>query len=109
MELTKLEIFKAMNDKHVNLKDCEGMKIKPVAYHTHEYEDSKGQTHNVLVIKNGYDSKMYKTEVKAFIQKFMQYLEAFGDEEDENKPDILITINESKAHNKYVNFDLVEA
>ena len=24
MELTKMELFKAMNDKHTNLKDCEG-------------------------------------------------------------------------------------
>ena len=52
---------------------------------------------------------MYKTEVKAFIQKFMQYLEAFGDEADESKPDIIITLNTSKKNNKYVNFDLIEA
>ena len=109
MEFTKLELFKAMNDKHVNLKDCEGMKIKPVAYHTHEYEDAEGKTHAVLVIKNGYDNTMYKTEVKAFIQKFMQYLEAFGDEADEAKPDIIIPLNTSKKNNKYVNFDLIEA
>lgn len=108
MELTKKELFKAMNDKHTNLRDCEGMKIKPVACHTHEYEDAKGDTHAVLVIKNGYDNKMYKTEVKAFIQKFMQYLEAFGEEPDNEKPDIIITLKTSKANNKYVNFDLVE-
>lgn len=107
MELSKLELFKAMNDKHTNLRDCEGMIIKPVACHTHEYEDADGKTHAVLVIKNGIDGKMYKTEVQAFIKKFMQYLEAFGDEPDEAKPDIVIVLNTSKKNNKYVNFDLV--
>ena len=37
MELTKMELFKAMNDRHENLKDCEGMIISPVAHHTHTY------------------------------------------------------------------------
>ena len=52
-------------------------------------------------------TKMYKTEVSAFIEKFLKYEEAFGDEPDENKPDIVIVLNTSKKGNKYVNFDLV--
>lgn len=108
MELTKMELFKAMNDKHTNLRDCEGMIISPVATHTHTYCDAEGKMHSVLVIKNGKDGKMYKTEVSAFIEKFMKYEEAFGEEEDENKPEIVIVLNKSKKGNTYVNFDLVE-
>lgn len=108
MELTKMELFKAMNDKHTNLKECEGMIIHPVAYHTHQYTDEDGKMHSVLVIKNGDDGQMYKTEVQAFIEKFLKYDEAFGDEADENKPSIVIVLNTSKKGNKYVNFDLVK-
>lgn len=108
MELTKMELFKAMNDRHTNLRDCEGLIIKPVAYHTHQYSDADGKMHSVLVIKNGTDGKMYKTEVQAFIEKFMKYDEAFGNEPDEAKPDIVIIMNTSKKGNRYVNFDLVE-
>ena len=108
MELTKMELFKAMNDKHTNLKDCEGMILSPVAVHTHTYSDADGKMHSVLVIKNGKDGKMYKTEVSAFIDKFMKYMEAFGDLPDEEKPDIVIVLNVSKKNNKYVNFDLVD-
>lgn len=109
MELTKMELFKAMNDKHPNLRDCEGLIIHPVAYHTHQYSDADGKMHSVLVIKNGLDGKMYKTEVAAFIEKFLKYDEAFGDETDENKPQIVIILNTSKKGNKYVNFDLVNS
>lgn len=107
MELTKIELFKAMNDKHTNLKDCEGLIISPVAVHTHSYMAADGTEHAVLVIKNGKDNKFYKTEVKAFIQKFMTYMESFGECPDNEKPDIVITLNQSKKGNKYVNFDLI--
>lgn len=107
MELTKMELFKAMNDRHTNLKDCEGLIISPVAHHTHQYSDADGKMHSVLVIKNGKDGQMYKTEVSAFIEKFLKYDEAFGTEPDEKKPDIMIVLNTSKKGNKYVNFDLV--
>ena len=78
MELTGIQKFKAMNDKHDNLKDCEGLVLRPVAFHTHQYEDAKGKQHTVLVIYNA------------------------------EKPEIVITIMTSKAGNKYVNFELVE-
>ena len=109
MELTGIQKFKAMNDKHDNLKDCEGLIIRPVAFHTHQYEDAKGKQHTVLVIYNGNDDKMYRTEVVAFIDKFMKYDESFGDLPDAEKPQIVINIMTSKAGNKYVNFELVEA
>ena len=63
----------------------------------------------VLVILNGHDGKMYKTEVAAFIEKFTKYDDSFGDLPDEEKPDIIITLLTSKAGNKYVGFDLIEA
>lgn len=107
MELTKLELFKAMNDKHQNLRDCEGQIIAPVAHHTHTYSDADGKLHSVLVIKDGKTGEMFKTEVQAFIEKFLKYDEAFGSEPDESKPDIVITLNTSKKGNKYVNFDLI--
>ena len=107
MELSAVQLFKAMNDKHVNLKDCEGMIISPVALHTHSYTAQDGSEHSVLVILNGKDGKFYKTEVKAFIEKFMKYMEAFGDCADDDKPDIVVVLNQSKKGNKYVNFDLI--
>ena len=109
MELTGIQKFKAMNDKHTNLRDCEGMIISPVAFHTHTYEDADGKQHTVLVILNGQDKKMYKTEVQAFIDKFLKYDESFGDMPDDEKPEIVITLNTSKKGNRYVNFDLVDA
>ena len=66
---------------------------------------------NVMVnthAKNGIDGKMYKTEVSAFIEKFMKYDEAFGEDADADKPEIVIILNKSKKGNTYVNFDLVE-
>lgn len=109
MKLSPLELFKAMNDKHMNLRDCEGLVIKPVAFHTHQYNDADGKEHTVLVIKNGIDGKMYKTEVVAFIDKFMKYTESFGELPDEEKPAMVIILNTSKKGNKYVNFDLVDS
>lgn len=107
MELSKMELFKAMNDKHTNFKECEGQVISPVAFHTHQYTSGDGKLHSVLVIKDGKTGKMFKTEVQAFIEKFMKYDEAFGECPDEEKPDIVIVLNTSKAGNKYVNFDLM--
>ena len=108
MELTGIQKFKAMNDKHTNLRDCEGLLIAPVAFHTHQYQDADGKDHTVLVIYNGLDQTMYKTEVMAFIEKFMKYDESFGTMPDEEKPKIQIVINISKKGNRYVNFELVE-
>ena len=107
MELTKMELFKAMNDRHKNLKDCESQIISPVAHHTHTYSGADGKEHAVLVIKDGKTGQMYKTEVKAFIEKFLKYDEAFGDAPDSEKPDIVIILNTSKKGNRYVNFDLM--
>jgi len=107
MELTRIEIFKAMNSKDVqNVKELEGMVISPVAFHTHSYEDQEGKEHAVLVIKDGKTGNLCKTEVQAFIKKFLAYDEAFGSLPDAEKPEIVITMNTSKKGNKYVNFDI---
>lgn len=107
-ELTRKEIFSATNDRHTNVKDIVGQVISPVACHTHQYADQDGKLHSVLVIKDGKTGKMFKTEVQAFIDKFMAYQEAFGDLPDEEKPDIRIACRVSKKNNKYANFDLVD-
>lgn len=109
MEFTRVEKFKALNSRDVtNVKDCEGEILRPVAYITHEYEDADGKTHNVLVIKDGKSGAMYRTEVKAFIQKFLAYDDAFGSMADDEKPEILIQLQQSKKGNKYVTFDVVD-
>ena len=110
MKLTPVEIFKAMNGDGIeNIKNCEGMIVSPVAYHTHTYESQDGKEHTVLVIKNGKDNKMYKTEVQAFIKKFMSYDEAFGELPDEQKPEMVVVLTESKKGNKYVTFDVMDS
>lgn len=108
MEFSGIQKFKALNDRHPNLRDCEGLVIKPVGFHTHQYDDSDGKTHTVLVIYNALDKTMYKTEVQAFIDKFLSYDESFGNLPDEEKPEITIILNTSKKGNKYVNFELVD-
>ena len=52
-------------------------------------------------------ASVYKTEVRAFIEKYRDYEESFGGEDDSEKPEIVIILNKSKKGNTYVNFDLV--
>lgn len=107
MEFTPVEIFKAMNGTGItNVKECEGLIIRPVGFHTHQYESQDGKEHSVLVIKNGEDGQMYKTEVQAFIKKFIAYDEAFGSLPDDQKPLMVVQLETSKKGNKYVTFDV---
>lgn len=109
-KMTPVEIFKAMNgDGVTNVKECEGMVITPVDFHTHTYESQDGKEHTVLVIKNGKDGCLYKTEVQAFIKKFMAYDEAFGELPEDQKPSIVVVLTESKKGNKYVTFTVQDA
>lgn len=108
MELTRAEIFNAVNGTHRNVKEIDGQEIIPVASHTHTYTDTDGKQHGVLVIKDGKTGEMFKTEVMAFIQKFESYLEAFGTLPDDEKPAIRIACKISKKNNKYANFELAE-
>lgn len=108
MELTRVEIFKAMNSRDVtNVKEAEGQILLPVAFHTHEYQDQDGKTHNVLVIKDGKSGQLYKSETRNFITKFLAYDEAFGTLPDDEKPEICIVLNTSKKGNRYSDFDVM--
>ena len=110
MELTAVEKFNAMTGAVKNIKDLgEGEIIHPAGYHCHTYESQDGSEHQVLVIKDGKTGELYKTETKAFIQKFLQFDEAFGDLPDDQKPDLAICFKESKRGYKYVNFEVVGA
>ena len=110
MKMTPVEIFKAMNgDGVINVKNCEGLVIVPVDFHIHTYESQDGKEHQVLVIKNSKDGLLYKTEVQAFIKKFMAYDEAFGSLPDEQKPEIVVVLVKSQKGNTYVTFDVQEA
>lgn len=109
MEMTPVEIFKAMNGDATNVRECEGLVIRPVAFHTHTYESQDGKEHTVLVIKNGKDNGLYKTEVQAFIKKFVAYDEAFGSLPDDQKPEIAVELIMSKKGNKYVTFEVMDA
>ena len=109
MELTSIELFRAKNGDGVqNVRECEGQIIKPVAFTTKRYIGQDEKEHEVLIIKDGKTGGMFKTEVKAFIEKFRDYVESFMDAEDDEKPDIVIILKKSKKNNTYVNFDLVE-
>ena len=70
-----------------------------------EYTDAQGKEHNVLVLK-GEDGTMYRTEVAAFIDKYLKYKDAFGDLADEEKPKIVFSPRKSKAGNNYTDFDV---
>lgn len=107
-ELTRAEVFNAVNGSHINVKEIDGEEILPVAFHTHSYNDAEGKQHSVLVIKDGKTGKFFKTEVMAFIEKFISYDEAFGTLPDEEKPVIRICCKVSKKGNKYANFELVD-
>ena len=109
MELTRVEMFKADTSKDLpNIKELEGQTIKPVASRTTSYEDGEGKEHSVLIIKDGKSGVMYRTEVGAFIDKFLAYDATFGDLPDEEKPEITITSKKSKRGYSYVNFDVVD-
>ena len=107
-ELTAKELFRAKNGDGVqNVRDCEGQILRPIAFTTKRYIGQDEKEHEVLIIKDGKTGGMFKTEVRAFIEKYRDYEESFGSEDDEEKPEIVIILNKSKKGNTYVNFDLV--
>ena len=63
----------------------------------------------MLVIKDGLTGELVKTEVQAFIKKFLAYLEAFETLPDDEKPRMLIKATVSKKGNRYANFDVIDA
>ncbi len=107
MKMSPVEIFRAMNGEGVtNVKECEGLIIVPADFHTHTYESQDGKEHLVLVIKNLKDGALYKTEVQAFIKKFMAYDEAFGELPEEQRPEMVVVLVKSQKGNTYVTFEV---
>ena len=85
MELTAKELFRAKNGDGVqNIKDCEGQIIHPVAFTTKRYIGLDEKEHEVLIIKDGKSGGMFKTEVKAFIEKYRDFEESFGECSDDD-------------------------
>lgn len=108
----KIKLFKMkMTADNKNLKDIIGLTVKPLNWEQSNYTDAEGEIHTVLAIEllmpDG-KREFYRTEVKAFIEKFNIYDEVFRTEPDEEKPSIKITGKDSKRGNKYINFDIIE-
>ena len=107
-ELTAKELFRAKNgDGVTNIRDCEGQILRPIAFTTKRYIGREEQAHEDLITTDGKTGEMYKTEVRAFIEKYRDYEESFGGEDDTEKPEIVIILKKSQKGNSYVNFDLV--
>ena len=105
-EFTNVEKFKAATGTGaINVKEVPGTIMTPVADYTYSYIDAQGKEHNVLVLK-GEDGTMYRTEVAAFIDKYLKYKDAFGDLADEEKPKIVFSPRKSRAGNNYTDFDV---
>lgn len=108
-ELTARELFRAKNgDGVTNVRDSEGEILRPVAFTTKQYIGRDEKEHSVLIFKDGNHGGMYKTEVRAFIEKFTDYMDSFGEVPDEEKPEIVIILTKSQKGNTYVTFDLAD-
>lgn len=108
----KMTLFKMrMTADAKNIKDLIGQTVQPAKWNFSNYTDSDETIHTVLALdlrfKDGH-TEMYRTEVRAFIDKFNVYAEVFGDEPEAELPWIVITGKSSQRGNKYVNFDIVE-
>ena len=105
MELSKIDQYRMRRSQNLpNLKDIIGERVKPIAELEHEYQDAQGELHTVLTIMLS-DKRCFRTEVRAFIENYHDFVESFGEDE---RPDIMITGKDSKRGNKYINFEVVE-
>lgn len=95
-----------------NMKELINRKVKPLKWEFSEYTDSDGENHTVLAMDletdDGKIKGIYRTEVKAFIEKFRVYMDVFGAIPDDERPLITITGVKSQRGNPYINFDIVE-
>ena len=111
--LEKIALFKMkMTADNKNLKDIIGEKVRPMKWAFSNYTDADGEIHTVLALDLEFTDghrENYRTEVKAFIEKFNIYAEVFADEPDAERPRIVITGKNSKRGNRYINFEIVEA
>lgn len=104
-----LEKFKMKQTAEAgNLKSHIGETLKIGKWETSEYCDVDGTYHNVLSLSIADSKDIYRTEVKAFIEKFRTYAEVFGDEPVDDRPLIKITGKTSKKRNEYISFEIVD-
>lgn len=112
MNAEKIAIFKMKTTADAkNLKDLIGQTVRPCKWEFSDYTDSDGENHNVLALELVTpDNKrgIYRTEVRAFIEKFNVYIDLFHDEPEAERPRITITGVSSKRGNPYINFEIVE-
>ncbi len=91
-----------------NLKSHIGESLRVDKWEFSEYVDADGAYHNVLAIKIANTGEILRTEVSAFIEKFKEYIEAFGEEKLEDRPLVKITGKKSKKNNEYISFEIVD-
>lgn len=105
----KLEKFKMKQTAEAgNLKSHIGETLRIDKWENTEYVDVDGAYHNVLSLSVAGTKDIYRTEVKAFIEKFKSFAEVFGDEPVENRPMIKITGKTSRKKNEYISFEIVD-
>ncbi len=104
-----LERFKMKQtaDAH-NLKSHIGEVLKIDKWELTEYIDADGTYHNVLAVAIYGTKDIYRTEVKAFLEKFKTYIDVFGDAPVDERPYIKITGKISKKKNDYISFEIVD-
>lgn len=104
-----LERFKMKQtaDAH-NLKSHIGEVLKIDKWELTEYIDADGTYHNVLAVAIYGTKDIYRTEVKAFLEKFKTYIDVFGEAPVDERPYIKITGKTSKKKNDYISFEIVD-
>ncbi len=111
MEINKelLERFKMKQTAEAaNLKTHIGEVLQIEKWETSEYVDADGVPHSVLSLSIYGTGDIYRTEVRAFIEKFRTYIDVFGECEINERPFIKITGKTSKKRNEYISFEIVD-
>ena len=111
MEISKelLERFKMKQTAEAaNLKTHIGEVLAIEKWETSEYVDADGVPHAVLSLSINGTGDIYRTEVRAFIEKFRTYIDVFGECPIDQRPLIKITGRTSKKRNEYISFEIVD-
>ena len=111
MEINKelLERFKMKQTAEAaNLKTHIGEVLAIEKWETSEYVDADGVPHSVLSLSINGTGDIYRTEVRAFIEKFRTYIDVFGECPIDQRPLIKITGRTSKKRNEYISFEIVD-
>ena len=104
-----IQKFKMMQTADAaNLKSHIGETIKVSDWEFSEYSDVDGQYHNVLALSMPNTREIYRTEVRAFIDKFKKFITVFENVPVEERPFIKITGKTSKKKNDYIDFILTD-